>query len=91
MAKLRQKCAPGVSTRLRPPHPQTFACIPPPCASALHAASCADLSEPPMKTPPKPPTYAPPTPKVTRQKKARVLTAAERAAFLASRPDLKGK
>ena len=32
--------------------------------------------------------YAPPTPKVSRQKKAKVLTAAERAAFLASRPDL---
>jgi hypothetical protein len=43
-----------------------------------------------MKTPPKPPTYAPPTPKVTRMKKAKVLTPAERAAFLASRPDLKG-
>ncbi len=35
------------------------------------------------------PTYAPPTPKVSRQKPAKVLTAAERAAFLASRPDLK--
>ncbi len=35
--------------------------------------------------------YAPPTPKVTRQKAAKVLTAAERAAFLASRPDLKPK
>lgn len=34
-------------------------------------------------------TFAPPTPKVTRQKPAKVLTAAERAAFLASRPDLK--
>ena len=34
-------------------------------------------------------TYAPPTPMVSRQKKAKVLTAAERAAFLASRPDLK--
>jgi len=34
-------------------------------------------------------TFAPPTPKVTRQKRAKVLTAAERAAFLASRPDLK--
>ncbi len=34
--------------------------------------------------------YAPPTPKVSRQKKGRVLTAAEKAAFLASRPDLKG-
>jgi hypothetical protein len=33
-------------------------------------------------------TYQPPTPKVSRQKKAKVLTAAERAAFLASRPDL---
>ena len=32
-----------------------------------------------------------PTPKVSRQKKAKVLTAAERAAFLASRPDLKPK
>jgi hypothetical protein len=40
-----------------------------------------------------PPTgaYAPPTPKVSRQKKAKVLTPAERAAFLASRPDLKPK
>lgn len=37
----------------------------------------------------KPGTFAPPTPKVTRQKPAKVLTAAERAAFLASRPDLK--
>ena len=33
--------------------------------------------------------YAPPTPKVSRQKKGKVLTAAEKAAFLASRPDLK--
>jgi hypothetical protein len=38
-----------------------------------------------------PPTFAPPTPKVSRQKPAKVLTAAERAAFLASRPDLKPK
>lgn len=44
-----------------------------------------------MKPPAKPPTYAPPTPKVTRLKKAKVLTASERAAFLASRPDLKPK
>ena len=53
-----------------------------------------------MKPPPKrlsdlkggtPPAgvYAPPTPKVSRQKKGKVLTPAERAAFLASRPDLK--
>jgi hypothetical protein len=35
--------------------------------------------------------YAAPTPRVSRQKKAKVLTAAERAAFLASRPDLAGK
>jgi len=38
-----------------------------------------------------PPTYAPPTPKVSRQKAAKVLSPAERAAFLASRPDLKPK
>jgi len=36
----------------------------------------------------KPGTFAPPTPKVSRQKRAKVLTEAERAAFLASRPDL---
>jgi hypothetical protein len=36
-------------------------------------------------------TYAAPTPKVSRQKKAKVLTSAERAAFLATRPDLKPK
>jgi hypothetical protein len=34
-------------------------------------------------------TFAPPTPKVSRQKRAKVLSPAERAAFLASRPDLK--
>lgn len=43
------------------------------------------------KTPPKPQTYAPPSPRVSRQAKAKVLTPAERAAFLASRPDLKTK
>jgi hypothetical protein len=32
--------------------------------------------------------YARPSPKVSRQKKAKVLSAEERAAFLASRPDL---
>jgi hypothetical protein len=42
-------------------------------------------------SPPKPGVYAPPTPKVSRQQKAKVLTAYERAAFLASRPDLKPK
>lgn len=35
--------------------------------------------------------YAPPTPRVSRQQKAKVLTPAERAAFLATRPDLKPK
>ena len=49
--------------------------------------SFADLK----KTASQPTTYAPPTPKVSRQKKAKVLTPAERAAFLASRPDLKPK
>jgi hypothetical protein len=34
-------------------------------------------------------SYAPPTPKVSRQKRGKVLTPAEKAAFLASRPDLK--
>ena len=42
-----------------------------------------------MKPPPK--TYAQPTPRVSRRKPAKVLTAAERAAFPAARPDLKGK
>ena len=36
-------------------------------------------------------TYAAPTPRVSRQKQGKVLTDAERAAFLASRPDLKPK
>jgi len=51
--------------------------------------------KPPIKRPRTPgqpsqgEVYAPPTPRVTRQKPARVLTAAERAAFLATRPDLK--
>jgi hypothetical protein len=35
--------------------------------------------------------YAKPTPRVSRQKTAKVLTAQERAAFLASRPDLAKK
>ena len=34
-------------------------------------------------------TYARPTPKVSRRKTAKLLTPAEREAFLASRPDLK--
>jgi hypothetical protein len=36
-------------------------------------------------------TFDRPTPKVSRQKSAKVLTDAERAAFLASRPDLTSK
>ncbi len=54
--------------------------------------------KPPIKRlsdlkPAKAPTgaYAKPTPKVSRQTKAKVLTPAEKAAFLASRPDLKPK
>ena len=35
--------------------------------------------------------YAPPSPRVSRRKPAKVLTAAERAAFLATRPDLDPK
>jgi len=38
-----------------------------------------------------PSTYAPPTPKVSRQKRGKTLTPAEREAFLAGRPDLKPK
>ena len=55
-----------------------------------------------MKPPPKrlsdlkakaraPDIFAPPSPKVSRRKPGKVLTDAERAAFLASRPDLKPK
>jgi hypothetical protein len=44
---------------------------------------------PPSKPAPEP--YARPTPKVSRMKSAKVLTKAERAAFLASRPDLAPK
>jgi hypothetical protein len=40
---------------------------------------------------PKPEPYARPTPMVSRRKSAKVLTDAERAAFLASRPDLAPK
>jgi len=39
----------------------------------------------------KPTVYAPPTPKVSRQKPAKVYSKAELAAFLASRPDLDKK
>ena len=38
-----------------------------------------------------PQTYQPPTPRVSRQKQGRTLSDAERAAFLASRPDLAPK
>jgi hypothetical protein len=45
-----------------------------------------------LKPPAAPPgAYARPTPKVSRQKSAKVLSEAERAAFLASRPDLASK
>lgn len=37
----------------------------------------------------KPAAFLPPTPKVSRRKPGKVMTPAERAAFLASRPDLK--
>lgn len=36
-----------------------------------------------------PATFAPPTPRVSKQKPGKTLSAAEKAAFLASRPDLK--
>lgn len=45
----------------------------------------------PPKAPQKPPpqTYERPTPKVSRLKKGKVFSKAEREAFLAARPDLK--
>jgi len=43
---------------------------------------------PKAKTEPK--AYAKASPKMARMKKGKVLTEAEKAAFLASRPDLKG-
>jgi hypothetical protein len=43
------------------------------------------------RTPGRTEIYAPPTPRVSRSKPGKVLTAAERAAFLAARPDLKPK
>ena len=47
------------------------------------------MKPPISKNPGGPGAFAPPTPKVSRQKPGKVLTAAEKAAFLASRPDLK--
>ncbi len=44
-----------------------------------------------LKPAAQPQAYAKPTPKVSRQKTGKVLTAQERAAFLASRPDLAKK
>jgi hypothetical protein len=49
------------------------------------------MTPPPKSPAPPPQTYAPPTPRVSKQKPGKVLSAAERAAFLASRPDLKPK
>ena len=48
--------------------------------------SLADLKKPAQAK-----AFDKPTPKVSRQKPGKVLTAVEKAAFLASRPDLKPK
>lgn len=56
----------------------------------LKLAQARKGASPPPKTSPQA-VYEKPTPKVSRQKKAKVLSAAERAAFLASRPDLTKK
>jgi hypothetical protein len=45
--------------------------------------------KPPISKPREVGVFARPTPKVTRLKPGKTLTPAERAAFLASRPDLK--
>lgn len=57
----------------------------------LKLAQARGKAKPPQPKGPPAKLYDKPTPKVSRLKKAKVLTAAERAAFLASRPDLKGK
>ncbi len=44
-----------------------------------------------MASPKPPAAFARPTPKVKRLKPGKVLTPAEKAAFLAARPDLKPK
>jgi hypothetical protein len=44
-----------------------------------------------LKPAAEPAIFAPPSPKMARRKPGKVLTAAEKAAFLASRPDLKPK
>ena len=49
------------------------------------------LSDLKPSTPAQDKAYARPTPKVARRKSAKVMTEAERAAFLASRPDLAPK
>ena len=51
----------------------------------------ADLKPASGKGPDQSKAYAKPSPKVSRQKTAKVLTPQERAAFLASRPDLAKK
>jgi len=56
----------------------------------VHEAAPKRLSDLKGGSPQGSKTFAPPTPKVSRQTKAKVLTPAEKAAFLASRPDLKG-
>ena len=53
----------------------------------VQVQSRGPIMKPPSKDNPR--IYAPPTPKVARMKPGKVLTAAEKAAFLASRPDLK--
>jgi hypothetical protein len=65
---------------------------------ALCSAGSGKEMKPPIKRPAggKPSsgqtqTYARPTPKASRRKTAKVLTPEERAAFLASRPDLASK
>lgn len=82
------------------PMSKTFTQRPRNALTSLSARACS--LETTMKPPPKrlsdlkpaagkTQTYAPPTPKVARRKPGKTLTAAERAAFLAARPDLKPK
>lgn len=66
--------------------PFTFVLRRRPVRRFLHGHS----KDPPMKTAAGPPTFTPPTLKVSRLKRNGVLTPAERAVVLASPPDLKG-
>jgi hypothetical protein len=91
----------GIDRRSWPPPPlprHQIVVVPLDKWTSAGAAGKGQCMKPPIKRPadlkrPNGPAeaYARPTPKVSRQKTAKVLTDAERAAFLGSRPDLTSK